>query len=164
MAVSEDQFKAIMSKFGAGVTVVTTVDGEGKLWGLTATAFSSVSMNPPLCLVCVDKKAGSHGALTQSRKFAVNVLNDKQEDISNTFASRSDDKFADVKWEKGPSTGSPVFPEALGWMDCEVRDIVAAGDHDIFVGELMAAQVSEGNPLLYFGGAYGDITSRPKQW
>ncbi len=164
MPVSEDQFKAIMGKFGAGVTVVTTVDGNGKHWGLTATAFSSLSMNPSLCLVCVDKKAGSHGPLTQSRKFAVNILNDKQEAISNTFASRSDDKFADVNWEKGPETECPIFPDALAWMDCEVTDILPGGDHDIFVGELKAVQVNEGQPLLYFNGAYGDITSRPKNW
>lgn len=162
--ISNDDFKAIMGKFAAGVTVVTTVDGDGKLWGLTATAFTSLSMEPPLCLVCVDKNTGSHGPLSVSRKYAVNILSDKQEDVSNTFASRRDDKFEQVKHEAGGATGCPVFPEALGVMECEVTEILPGGDHDIFVGEIKSVRVSDGNPLVYWGGAYGDVKSRPKQW
>lgn len=162
--ISNDDFKAIMGKFAAGVTVVTTVDGDGKLWGLTATAFTALSMEPPLCLVCIDKNTASHGPLSASRKYAVNILSDKQEDVSNTFASRRDDKFEQVKHEAGSATGCPVFPEALGVMECEVTEILPGGDHDIFVGEIKSVQVSDGNPLVYWGGAYGDVTSRPKQW
>ena len=95
--ISSDDFKAVMGSFCAGVTVVTTVDGEGKKWGITVSAFSSLSMDPPLCLVCIDKRAGSLGALTEAKKFAVNVLSDKQDGVSNNFASRKDDKFADIE-------------------------------------------------------------------
>jgi flavin reductase (DIM6/NTAB) family NADH-FMN oxidoreductase RutF len=163
-AVSKDDFKAIMSSFGSGVTVVTTVDGAGKLSGITVSAFSSLSLDPPLCLVCIDKRAASSAALTESKKFAVNILSDQQEAVSNGFARSVADKFAEVNHEAGPVTGCPVLPEALAWMECEVTDITAGGDHDIFVGKLVNVQVNEGKPLLYWGGAYGDITSRPKSW
>jgi len=162
--ISADEFKAVMGKFTAGVTVVTTVAADGNLHGLTATAFTSLSMDPPLCLVCIDKKTGSHGPLTESKKFAVNILNDGQEDVSNTFAFGKGDRFAEVKHEKGPATGCPVFPEALAWMDCEVSDILSGGDHDIFVGTIKGVHVSDGSPLAFFGGAYGDVKSRPKAW
>ncbi len=162
--ISNDDFKAVMGKFAAGVTVVTTADTDGKLYGLTATAFTSLSKDPPLCLVCVDKKTGSHDPIQRSGKFAVNVLNDQQEAISNTFASRSDDKFAEVKHAAGSETGCPVFAEALAWMECEVSEVLPGGDHDIFVGLIKKVQVNEGQPLVYWDGAYGDIKSRPKAW
>ncbi len=162
--VSKDHFKAVMGSFAGGVTVVATVDKEGKLWGLTATAFSSLSMEPPLCLVCIDHKSGSYDALKKSRKFSVNVLSDKQEEISNRFASRREDKFERIEWEKGAATECPIFPHSLAWMECEVTHVVPAGDHDIFIGELKSVGVNEGLPLLYWRGAYGDINSRPKKW
>lgn len=163
--VSSDDFKAVMGSFCSGVTVVTTVDGEGGKWGITVSAFSSLSMDPPLCLVCIDKRAGSLGTLNEAKKFAVNLLSDQQDGLSNNFASRKDDKFADVEHEAGPATGCPVFPGALAWMECEVTEVLAGGDHDIFVGKIVGVKVdSEAKPLLYWRGAYGDITSRPKSW
>lgn len=164
MAVTKDEFKAAMGSFAAGVTVITTAGGDGRLHGLTATAFTSLSMEPPLCLVCIDKKAGSHGAMAASRKFAVNVLNDAQEEVSNRFASRREDKFEGVAWAPGAATGCPVFSEALAAMECEVTQILPGGDHDIFVGEIKGVRVGEGKPLVYWKGAYGDVASRPKKW
>lgn len=164
MAVSSDDFKAVMGSFASGVTVVTTVDDAGALWGLTVSAFCSLSLDPPLCLVCIDERAGSLAAMTEARKLAVNVLGDGQEELSNRFASRVEDKFAGVDYQVGPVTGCPVFPEALAWLECEVDAILDGGDHKIFVGRLVNTQVNEGKPLLYWGGAYGDITSRPKRW
>ena len=163
-AVSKDDFKAFMSQFASGVTVVTTVDGDGSPWGLTVSAFSSLSLDPPLCLFCLDHRAGSLATFRASRKFAVNVLSDGQEEISNRFASRRDDKFADLDWQKGPTLGCPVFADVLAWTECEVTEILPGGDHDIFVGKLVRVQAGDGKPLLYFNGAYGDITSRPKNW
>lgn len=162
--IGNEEFKAVMTKFAAGVTVVTTADEDGTLFGLTATAFTSLSMNPPLCLVCVDKNTGSHDPIMRSRMFAVNFLTDQQDGVSNTFATRRDDKFEHVKHEKGPATECPVFPEALAWMECEVTEILPGGDHDIFVGMIKKVQINDGKPLVYWNGAYGDVTSRPKQW
>jgi len=154
-----------MASFASGVTVVTTVDKAGALWGITVSAFSSLSMEPPLCLICIDKRAGSLAALTESRAFAVNVLSDAQDAVSNRFASRIEDKFSEVRHEPGPATGCPVFPEALAWMECRVAEILPGGDHDIFLGELQTVKVdADAKPLVYWRGAYGDVTSRPKSW
>lgn len=160
--VTKDQFKAVMGSFAAGVTVVTTVDGQGKKWGLTATAFTSVSLDPPLCLVCVDKRAGSLAALNESRKFAVNLLSADQEKLSNHFASRSDDKFADVAHRDGAATGAPLLDGAIASMECEVSEIYAGGDHDIFMGKLVATDVdADGSgALVYWRGKYCELTPR----
>ncbi len=164
MPVSKDDFKAIMGKFAAGVTIVTTVDPDGRKWGITVTAFSSLSLDPPLCLVCIDKRAGSYEALKAAGKFAVNFLSDGQEAVSNRFASKIDDKFAEVPWEEGAETGCPVLTESLAWMECKISNVLDGGDHDIFVGELVNTNVTDAKPLVYWGGAYGDVTSRPKNW
>jgi flavin reductase (DIM6/NTAB) family NADH-FMN oxidoreductase RutF len=159
--VSKDAFKKVMGSLAAGVTVVTTVDAAGNKWGLTATAFTSVSLDPPLCLVCVDKRAGSLAALTASRKFAVNILDASQESLSNHFASRADDKFADVSHRSGEETGCPILDGALASMECEVVDIYAGGDHDIFVGKLVSAHARDtGGALVHWRGKYGDVSPR----
>jgi flavin reductase (DIM6/NTAB) family NADH-FMN oxidoreductase RutF len=162
--VTKEQFRAVMGAFASGVTIVTTADSGGSLWGITVSAFSSLSLDPPLCLVCIDKNAGSHAAVSDTKKFAVNILSDGQESLSNRFASRANDKFAGVEYIAGPTTGCPVFPQALAWMECRVTSILPGGDHDIFVGSLENVHVSGGKPLLYFAGAYGDITNRAKTW
>lgn len=162
--ISNDEFKAAMSRHAGGVTVVTTVDTDGRLHGLTATSFTSLSMNPPLCLVCIDKKTGSHDPMTRSRAFAVNVLTDGQEGVSNTFASRREDKFDQVRYEKGAATQCPIFPDALVSMECEVTGILPGGDHDIFVGEIKSVRINEGKPLVYWSGAYADLNPRPRNW
>ena len=154
-SVTKEDFKRVMGSFAAGVTVVTTVDDTGAKWGMTATAFSSLSLDPPLCLVCIDKRAGSHGAISQSRKFAVNMLTAEQEEWSNRFASRRDDKFDTVGHSPGEETGCPLLDGALATMECTVVDIFAGGDHDIFVGKLEATNVSDdAKPLLYWSGGY----------
>ncbi len=155
--VSKDEFKQVMGSFAAGVTVVTTVDEEGRKWGLTATAFTSLSMDPPKCLVCIDKRAGSHAALSKGRKFAVNMLKREQEELSNRFASRSDDKFEGVPHHAGDVTSCPLLEDALATMECEVTDVFPGGDHDIFVGELKSVHVADGQPLIYWRGKYAAV-------
>jgi flavin reductase (DIM6/NTAB) family NADH-FMN oxidoreductase RutF len=157
--VDKDAFKKVMGSFAAGVTVITTVDDDGKPWGLTATAFSSLSLDPPLCLVCIDKRAGSHDVLANSRKFAVNVLTSEQQDLSNRFASRSDDKYQGVAHRAGETTGCPLLDGSLATMECSVVDVLAGGDHSIFVGELCSVQVGDGWPLLYWRGQYRKVAA-----
>lgn len=163
-SITSDQFKSLMASFAAGVTVVTTRDPAGALWGLTATAFSSLSLDPPLCLVCIDRRTASHRPLVDSRRFAVNVLTDQQQDVSNHFASRLPDKFTGVSWQPGPATEVPVLTDALAWMECALDAIHEGGDHDIFVGRIVSAHVREGRPLVYWRGSYGDVTPRPRSW
>jgi flavin reductase (DIM6/NTAB) family NADH-FMN oxidoreductase RutF len=163
-SISAAELKAVMARFASGVTIVTTVDARGQRWGLTVSAFSSLSLDPPLCLVCIDHRAGSLGALREARRFAVSMLSAEQAELSNKFASRSDDKFAGVAWRPAPVTGCPVFPDATAWLDCELADAVTGGDHEVMFGAIKAANVSDRPPLLYWNGAYGDLTSRPKSW
>ncbi|MBM4360915.1 MAG: flavin reductase family protein [Deltaproteobacteria bacterium] len=157
--VSKDDFKKVMASFAASVTVVTTIGDDAKLVGLTATAFSSLSMDPPLCLVCVDKRGASHEAIATNRRFAVNVLAADQTELSNRFASRREDKFDGVAHSPGAVTGCPLLDGAIATMECELHEILPGGDHSIFVGRLVATSTKEGNPLLYFRGGYRNLAS-----
>lgn len=163
-SVTAEQFRALMGSFAAGVTVVTTRDLGGRPWGLTATAFTSLSLDPPLCLVCIDRRTASHRPLVDSGRFAVSVLTDQQQDVSNHFASKLPDKFAGVAWQPGPITAVPVLSDALAWMECAVECVHEGGDHDIFVGRILSAQVLDGRPLVYWRGSYADVTPRPRSW
>jgi flavin reductase (DIM6/NTAB) family NADH-FMN oxidoreductase RutF len=159
--VNSDDFKKVMASFAAGVTVVTTVDADGRMWGLTATAFTSLSLDPPLCLVCIDKRAASHAPLGQARKFGVSMLSADQQLLSNRFASRLEDKFDGVAYRAGDVTGCPLLEAAVATLECEIVEVYAGGDHDIFVGRLCATKVNDGAlPLVYWRGKYGDVSPR----
>jgi flavin reductase (DIM6/NTAB) family NADH-FMN oxidoreductase RutF len=158
MAVTSDEFKAAMASFAAGVTVVTTLDPANNPHALTATAFASLSMTPPLCLVCVDKRARAHGPLLATRRFAVSVLSADQQALSVQFANGDEDKFQGVAWTRGPATGCPIVGGALAWFECEVIDVHQGGDHDIFVGRLLEVTVGDGEPLVYFRGGYASLS------
>lgn len=160
--ITKDDFRAFMGSFTAGVTVVTTVDEQGVRWGLTATAFSSLSLDPPLCLVCIDNRTASLPAFTQKKAFSVNVLRASQEEMSNRFASRIPDKFEGGDWSPGALTGTPVLNSALASIECELVEMVPAGDHQIMIGKLLSTHVEEGEPLLYFRGGYADLALRKK--
>lgn len=157
-SVSKDEFKQVMGSFAAGVTVITSVDEAGEASGMTATAFSSLSMDPPLCLVCIDKRAGSHAVISASRRFAVNLLRADQQELSNRFASRRDDKFDGIAQHPGEHGGCPLLDDALAVMECTLVDVFAGGDHDIFVGRLQSCSVdSEAKPLVYWRGGYREL-------
>lgn len=143
----------MLGHFAAGVTIVTTVGDDGKPYGLTATAFTSVSLDPPLVLVCVDKRAESHSHFHASRVFAVNFLRIDQEHLSRRFAVTGGDKFIQLAIRTGV-TGAPLLAEGLGYLECRTVDIFEGGDHTIFLGQVEAADAHDGEPLLYFRGAY----------
>ena len=146
----------MLGHFAAGVTVVTTVGDDGTPYGLTATAFTSVSLEPPLVLVCVDKRSESHPHFHVSGVFAVNFLAVDHEHLSRRFAASGGDKFSELTIRKGV-TGAPVLAEALGHLECTTTEILEAGDHTIFLGQVEAADAREGEPLVYFRGAYRRI-------
>lgn len=156
-SVSRDDFKRVMGCFAAGVTVITTVDADGKPHALTATAFTSLSKDPPLCLVCVDRNARAHSPIVEAKRFAVNFLSAGQDAVSNNFASQKDDKFAEVAWRPADKTGSPLLPDTLAWLDCRLEAVHPGGDHDIFVGRLVEVGTSDSSPLLYFRGRYAEL-------
>ncbi len=153
MAIEKQEFRRVLGHFAAGVTVVTTRGADGMPYGLTATAFTSVSLEPPLVLVCIDKRAESHPHFLASRVFTVNFLTLEQEEISRHFATTGGNKFANVGAGVG-ATGAPVLPDTLGHLDCRTVTVVDAGDHTIFVGEVEAGAAREAEPLLHFRGAY----------
>jgi len=144
--------RRILGHFATGVTVVAArLDGD--IQGMTANAVASLSLHPPLVLVAVDKTASMHAALTGSRHFALNILSDSQEQLSRRFAMRGPKEVNDVTWLTA-SSGAPILADALAWVDCRLAEILPGGDHDIFIGEILAGDCREGLPLLYFCGKY----------
>jgi flavin reductase (DIM6/NTAB) family NADH-FMN oxidoreductase RutF len=162
-SVTVEDFKAAMGSFAAGVTIVTTTDVSGDPEALTATAFSSVSLSPPLCLVCIDKRARPHRQLLMNGSFAINILSAEQEDLSARFAAPVADRFAGVNWQPGEVTRCPVIPGALAYMECHVVEVHSGGDHDIFLGRVASVRVGDGTPLVYWRGRYSSLPPTPKQ-
>lgn len=157
MPIDQQEFRGVMGHFATGVTVITTHDGNGQLFGLTANAVSSVSLDPPLLLCCVDKKAESYDAFGASRVFTVNILSNEQEVLSRRFAKSGGDKFEGVGYRTG-QTGAPILHDVLAHLECEVRHEFEAGDHTVFVGEPVdIAMDQETDPLLYFRGGYRNL-------
>jgi flavin reductase (DIM6/NTAB) family NADH-FMN oxidoreductase RutF len=153
-----DDFRRALGRFASGVTVIATCHGD-ILHGMTANAFASVSLDPLLVLVCVDREAGMHLLLPQTERFAVSILSADQEEQSVWFASprrpTGTDQFDGVDWSPAPVTGCPVLAGSLAWVDCRVVAVHDGGDHTIFVGEVLATGVAEGeDPLVYWGSAY----------
>ncbi|WP_315927775.1 flavin reductase [Mesorhizobium sp. SP-1A] len=148
--------RALRDAFGAfltGVTVVTTHDAEGQPVGFTANSFASVSLDPPLLLVCLARTSRNFETLTRAGRFAVNILSESQKDISNTFARPVEDRFAGLDWQPGPH-GSPVFAGVAAWFDCSTDKIVDGGDHVILIGKVEAFENGEMNGLGYARGGY----------
>lgn len=153
MPVAASDFRQALGRFAAGVTVVTTRLGEGQLAGITVTAFSSLSLEPPLVLVCLDRRAYLHDKLTVGQPLAVNLLAAEQESLSRLFASRELDPFAQVEHALGPG-GAPRLVGALATIEGPVVERIAGGDHTIIVARVEHVTVAEGEPLVYFRGAY----------
>jgi flavin reductase (DIM6/NTAB) family NADH-FMN oxidoreductase RutF len=156
MAIGADEFRRVLAHFVSGVTVVTTWDADGRPTGLTASAFTSVSLVPPLILVCVDRQAQSYEALRTYGRFAVNILAADQERLSRHFATTQPNKFETVPFHRG-ARGLPLLPDALAHLECRTVHVYPGGDHTIFVGEVEAAGVGNGEPLLYYRGQYNRL-------
>ena len=157
MPVDKIQFRTALSRFASGVTVVTTQDKDARPLGLTVSAFSSLSLEPPFVLVCIDRGAYIHDALQISGSFVVNILSTEQEHLSRLFASREPDKFTGVGYTAG-NTGAPVLADALAALECRLKAAYEGGDHTIFVGEVEHTHVREdGHPLLYYRGGYANL-------
>ena len=149
--------RQIMGRFATGVTVITTRFGD-EVSGMTANAVISLSLDPPLVAVCVDRVASMHAYLSQGGCFAINILRLDGEDISNRFAKPGPKDFSDLRVEEA-QTGAPILSDALAWLDCRLVQTVETGDHDLFLGEPLAGATGEGAPLLYYGGRYDRLVS-----
>jgi flavin reductase ActVB len=142
-------FREAMSRFASGVTVVTTRDGNGRPYGLTVSAFCSLSASPPLVLVCIDRAARCHDAFMEAGMFAVSVLRPHHQRLALRFASRETDKFGSGQFETD-ERGLPQLPGALASLTCRAEKRVPAGDHTILIGRVISAISGEGEPLLFF--------------
>jgi flavin reductase (DIM6/NTAB) family NADH-FMN oxidoreductase RutF len=152
--ISADDFRKTLSHFASGVTVITTCDRDGRPTGLTASAFTSVSLDPPLILVCVDNKAQSYPALRDGKMFAVNILCHDQEHVSRRFATtKIENKFEGVPFTLS-QLGLPLLDNALAHLQCATVNVHLEGDHTIFVGRVEGAFTGPGAPLVYFRGRY----------
>lgn len=158
MAITKEEFRHALGKFASGVTVVTTKDKTGKLFGITVSAFCSVSLEPPLILVCIEKDTGSHHAFQQSGAFVVNILHENQQEISNHFASHPANKFTEISYHLGIEN-LPVLDNVLVNLECRLHNFYEGGDHTIFVGEIERATVNEENPLVYWHGDYKNLSN-----
>jgi flavin reductase ActVB len=156
MPVNPDLFRAALSRFPSGVTVVTSRGSAGDLHGITVSAFCSVSLEPPLVLVCIENTAGSYGALKESGIFIVNILGRGQDDVSERFSLPYPDRFEGVPSRVGIGD-VPILETALVVLECRLRDAFDGGDHTIFVGEVESASIRDGEPLVYFHGNYRDL-------
>lgn len=150
-------FQRVIGTFPTGITIISTIDHDRIPYGLTANSFTSVSLDPPLILVCLDHQSKSRSVIRDSQVFAVNILNEDQRDLSSRFASKTKDKFAGNEWSTA-ETGAPVFQSSIGWLDCRVHKIVTAGDHDIVIGRIVAMAEHPSRPLGYFRGGYCQVS------
>ena len=156
MPVTPDDFRAALSRFPSGITVVTSRTAAGDLHGITVSAFCSVSLNPPLILVCIEKTTGSHLAINSSGYFVVNILAAGQDDMSERFSLPASDKFNGVGHRPGIA-GIPILTDALVALETRLEKAFDGGDHTIFVGEVENVSIKDGDPLVYFHGNYRDL-------
>ena len=156
MPVEKAEFRRALGHFASAVTVVTAKLKTGHLAGITVTAFSSLSLEPPRVLICIDRQARIHDHFAADGYFAVNILAEDQETVSRRFASSEPDPFCEVGYTQGTS-GAPLIHDAVAAIECKIVDLLPGGDHTIIVGEVEAAKIHEGKPLLYFRGGYASL-------
>ncbi len=158
MTVSPEEFRKVMGEFATGVTIVTTANSEGTPYGLTVNSFTSVSMNPLLVVVCLDKQLSGLSAFKESGKFGVNILAEDQSDLSDHFARAGTDR------SEGPyvtgKTGVPLLKGVLATMECEISILYPGGDHILVLGEVKRTEIlqPEEKPLLFYRGRYTSVS------
>ena len=156
MPIDPMQFRNTLAQWASGVTVVTTTH-DGLRYGMTASSFSSVSLEPPLILICVGKAAFTHDLLLETRTFGVNILSATQLELGKRFAEKHGDyidRFSDLDVVTG-LTGSPLLASALAWLECRTVKAVDAGDHTVFIADVIDSKINGGEPLLYVNRMWG---------
>ena len=156
MPIDSQLFRAAMGRLATGVTVLAARDAAGGFIGMTASAVTSLSLDPPMLLACVGRAAAAHDALTQGDRFSVNVLATEQQDLSQRFATRDLQRFDGIAYDVTPS-GLPWLRGALACLECRRDAVHGAGDHVIVTGVIEWARAGGGDPLLYFLGGYRRI-------
>ncbi|UOQ57094.1 flavin reductase [Leucobacter allii] len=155
ITVDESVFRNVAGHFASGVTVITTDDGERR-YGTTASAVSSLSMDPPMMLVCLNRSSTTHDAVARSGRFAISILSVEQDLLARHFGRKGEDKFADVPWSAGPH-GLPLLDGALATVECTVAETAVGGTHTVFLGTVVSAEARPGEPLAYYRGRFGAL-------
>src|SRR5215469_6112928 len=160
MSATHAEFRQALGSFATGITVIT-LDSEGEVHGMTANAFTSVSLDPLLVLICVDQRASTHGHLHAKQRFGINVLRENQRAISDYYA-RPERTHEHAESEAGArfdrtEHGTPVLHGALAYLECRLQSAEDAGDHTIFIAQVEDVVVGQGSPLLFFRGKYRSI-------
>ncbi|WP_321446758.1 flavin reductase family protein [uncultured Cohaesibacter sp.] len=151
--IEANEFRKALGRFATGIAIVTTMDDKDAPMGLTVNSFNSVSLDPPLVLWSLDKSSNQMDAFCNSGFYGVSILAHDQQMASNLFAAMAEDRFEKVEWSAG-QTGAPLIDGALARIDCKTEQIIEGGDHVILLGRVIDVAVSEGDPLLYYGGGY----------
>jgi flavin reductase (DIM6/NTAB) family NADH-FMN oxidoreductase RutF len=156
VTVDAQQFRTVIGSFATGVTVITAA-ADGELHGMTANAVTSLSLDPVMVLICVDKSTHAHAMLERSGAFAVNILGQHQEDVSRLFARKAPPERGTLRGQafRSGETGAPLIEGCLAFLECRVGDVFEGGDHTIFTGQVVGMGVAEDmQPLLFFRGRY----------
>ena len=156
LTLDPDSFRSVLGRFASGVTVVTTCDERGRDHGMTVSAFSSVSLTPPLVMVCVDRSASMHDLLTPGRRVAVNILAAGQEALSRRFSGPDPNRFDGIGYARGQS-GAALLDDVLATLECTIVKLYDGGDHTIVVSEVETATSRSERPLLYYRGGYAQL-------
>ena len=151
--LSQPHFRRVCARFATGVTIVTVADSKGAPHGITVNSFTSVSLAPPMILICLDHRARILKHFHHGAHFGVNVLHEQQRDLSVRFARAAEDHFEGVEWRPGHN-GTPVMSGVLASLECHVSRIVEGGDHSIVIAEVLQAAAHDGPPLIYFNSGY----------
>jgi 3-hydroxy-9,10-secoandrosta-1,3,5(10)-triene-9,17-dione monooxygenase reductase component len=155
----DKQFRSVLGHFATGVTIITAMDGDEPV-GMAANSFTSLSLDPPLILFCVAHTSSTWPRIEEAGTFAVNILGEDHEELSNLFAKKGADRFSQTPWRIGVS-GAPVLEEAIAYLDCRFEAEYPGGDHKIIVGSVLDVDMREdARPLLFFRGTYlriGDV-------
>ena len=151
--VTSAEFRRACGRFATGVTIASVLDAQGTPHGLTVSSFTSVSLDPPLILICLGHRVSAIEVFRASAHFVINVLAEDQHDLAERFTRKGQDRFEGLKWQPG-KTGVPMLAGVLVAIECAVRQRLTAGDHDIFVGEMVGACIAAGAPLIHFASHY----------
>lgn len=153
--ITPDSFRRACAQFATGVCIATVFDGNPH--GLTINSFTSVSLRPPIILICLDREARLTERFQRQHIFAINILAENQKDVSSTFAVKPDDRFEGIAWRQS-ERGAPIIEGALAAIECRLIRVLPVGDHDVLFGEALAATMAEGDPLAYFRSRYAALT------
>ena len=154
-AFDQARFREVLGHFATGVTIVTAMEQDGPV-GFTCQAFSALSLDPPLVVLAPAKSSTSWPKIAAAGAFCVNVLESRQEALCRSFSVSGADKFAGIGYSTSV-TGAPVLDGTLASIECELEQVIDAGDHELVLGRVLALEVNEGTPLLYYRGGFGSF-------